>query len=74
MGKCRCNKIQYEDKKGALTAMNQIAHRTRKMKTVPTRAYQCPTSNMWHLTSDTKEKGKLQPLILGKLFKKLIDQ
>ena len=52
---CKCNKVRYDDKKSAETALNALHSHHRKE--APKRCYPCPNSKYWHLTSDKHEKG-----------------
>jgi len=76
---CRCGKIQYDDKKAAVTFLNWIkekGHRKHNSDTVPTRAYPCPDSAVWHVTSD-KERGGAkyhEPLKHTGIWEQLIKQ
>ena len=57
--RCACGKVMF-DKKTAQTKRNQLEHQGRERM----RIYQCPESDMWHLTKYNPygyEKPKRDP-------------
>jgi len=50
--RCECGKISF-DKKTAATKSNCLHHRGNGKKF---RIYQCPKSNMWHLTKSIRPR------------------
>ncbi len=72
---CGCSKICYT-KRDAQAAINRAQGHTRASKR-PIRFYQCPRSNMWHLTSHEEtdyEDRQEKPLILEGVWKKVLKQ
>jgi hypothetical protein len=52
--RCACGKVSF-DKKTAATKSNQLHRRGNGKKF---RIYQCPKSNMWHLTKQVKRSER----------------
>lgn len=55
---CSSGKVPYDDKKAAVSMINYIKKHPRKGSRYPKRCYRCPECKKYHLSSDSKEKGK----------------
>ncbi len=70
---CKCSKVGYPDKKAAEGELNKL--RAKHGKEAPSRCYRCPDSNVWHLTSDKKDRGiKPGKLMMPERFRSIINK